>query len=71
MIDDRPARGGIIRPQINLDERPDWPEAFLLVREKTRHSYTLESPSDFALPARVAALKTATRALLGVTSLGA
>ncbi len=56
VIDGRPARGGIIRPAVNLAERPDWPEAFYLQAHKTRHGYTLEAPSDFPLATRVAAL---------------
>lgn len=64
VIEGREARGGIIRPQINLADRPDWPEAFHLITHKTRHSHTLEAPSDFPLPVRVAALVTAVRCLL-------
>jgi hypothetical protein len=44
--------------------RPQWPEALWLLRNKTRHSYTLEAPSDFPLAARVAALATAVRTVL-------
>jgi hypothetical protein len=64
IIEDRPARGGIIRPDLDPAKRPQWPEAFYLIMNKTRHSYTLEAPSDFPLPARVAALVAATRAVL-------
>jgi hypothetical protein len=64
MIEGRPARGGIIRPSADPTTRPQWPEAFYLVRTKTPHSYTLEAPSDFPLPVRVAALVTAVRAVL-------
>jgi protein MpaA len=64
VIDGREARDGIIRPHINLAERPDWPEAFYLLTHKTRLSYTLEAPSDFPLPVRVAALVAATTAAL-------
>lgn len=56
MIEGRPAQNGIIRPDLDPTKRPQWPEAFFLIRNKTRHSYTLEAPSDFALPTRVAAL---------------
>jgi hypothetical protein len=62
IIDDRPARQGIIRPDLDPSRRPHWPEAFYLIVNQTRHSYTLEAPSDFPLPARVAALVTAVRA---------
>jgi len=64
VIEDRPAQGGIIRPDIDPAKRPQWPEAFYLVMNKTRHSYTLEAPSDFPLPTRVAALATAVRVVL-------
>ncbi len=55
-IEERPAAGGIIRPDVDPQSRPQWPEAFWLLRHKTRHSYTLESPSDFTLEVRVRAL---------------
>ena len=64
VIEDRPAQGGIIRPDINPATRPQWPEAFYLVMNKTRHSYTLEAPSDFPLATRVAALVVAVREVL-------
>jgi murein peptide amidase A len=63
-IDGWPARGGIIRPQIEPADRPEWPEAIHLVVNRTRHSYTLEAPSDFELGVRVRALVTAVEALL-------
>ena len=56
LIDGREARGGMIRPDIDPDKRPEWPEAFYLITHKTRQSYTLESPSDFPLDLRVQAL---------------
>jgi protein MpaA len=55
-IEGRPARNGIIRPDLDPRSRPQWPEAFFLITHKTRRSYTLEAPSDFPLSARVAAL---------------
>ena len=64
VIEDRPARGGIIRPDVDLAKRPQWPEAFYLIMNRTRHSYTLEAPSDFPLRTRVAALLAAVRAVL-------
>ena len=64
VIEDRPAQGGIIRPDLDPAKRPLWPEAFYLTMHKTRHSYTLEAPSDFPLPVRVAALVTAVRTVL-------
>lgn len=63
-IEGRPAAGGIIRPNIDLQSRPDWPEAFYVITHKTRLSYTLEAPSDFNLLVRVNALKAAVRAAL-------
>lgn len=63
-IEDRPAQGGVIRPDIDPTNRPQWPEAFYLVMNKTRHSYTLEAPSDFPLQTRVAALRAAVRTVL-------
>jgi hypothetical protein len=63
-IEGRPARGGIVRPSADPLSRPQWPEAFWLLRNKTRHSYTLEAPSDFPLETRVTALVTAVRTVL-------
>ncbi|HEU0009967.1 MAG TPA: M14 family metallocarboxypeptidase [Verrucomicrobiae bacterium] len=63
-IEDRPATGGIIRPSADPRSRPEWPEAFWLLTQKTRHSYTLEAPSDYPMPVRVAALGTAVRTIL-------
>lgn len=59
-IEGRPAHHGIIRPNINPAERPDWPEALYLITHKSRQGYTLEAPSDFPLETRIAALTTAT-----------
>jgi murein peptide amidase A len=64
VIEDRPARNGIIRPEFSPAERPQWPEAAYLITHKTRLNYTLEAPSDFPLPARVSALTAAVRAVL-------
>lgn len=63
-IEGRPAREGIIRPDIDPRTRPDWPEAFYLLTHKTRISCTLETPSDFALPVRVSALVAGVKAAL-------
>jgi Succinylglutamate desuccinylase / Aspartoacylase family len=67
-IEGRPAQNGIIRPSVDPRSRPQWPEAFYLLTHKTRLSYTLEAPSDFPLPTRVAALLTAVRAALAAQS---
>ncbi|MDE3098957.1 MAG: M14 family metallocarboxypeptidase [Verrucomicrobiota bacterium] len=64
IIEGRPARNGILRPNVDPKSRPDWPEAFYLITHKTRQSYTLEAPSDFPLATRVAALLAAVRAAL-------
>ncbi len=63
-IDGRAAEGGIIRPQFDPLLRPEWPEALYLIQNRTRLSYTLESPSDFELPLRVNALCSAVSAAL-------
>ena len=63
-IEGRAAHGGIIRPNISPQERPDWPEAFYLISHKARQGYTLEAPSDFPLPARVNALVAAVNAAI-------
>lgn len=56
IIEGRPAKNGIIRPDLDPRSRPQWPEAFFLITHKTRCSYTLEAPSDYPLPMRIAAL---------------
>ncbi len=66
LIEGRPAQNGIIRPSVDPRSRPDWPESFFLLTHKTRQSYTMEAPSDFPLPVRVAALVTAVRTALRV-----
>ena len=64
IIEGRPAKGGIIRPDVDPRSRPLWPEAFWLLQHKTRLSYTLEAPSDFSLDVRVRALVTGVKAAL-------
>jgi hypothetical protein len=64
LIEGRPAQNGIIRPNIDLNSRPQWAEAFYLITRKTRQSYTLEAPSDYPLSTRVDGLVTAVRAAL-------
>jgi len=56
LIEGRAAKNGVIRPDVDPRSRPQWPESLYLLTHKTRLSYTLEAPSDFALPLRVAAL---------------
>ncbi|MBI5774806.1 MAG: M14 family metallocarboxypeptidase [Verrucomicrobia bacterium] len=62
VIEGRAAAGGVIRPSADPLTRPEWPEAFYLLQNKTRLSYTLEAPSDFSLATRVNALVAATNA---------
>jgi murein peptide amidase A len=64
IIEGRSASGGIIRPQINPRDRPDWPEALYLISRKSRQGYTLEAPSDFPLATRVNALAAAVNAAI-------
>jgi protein MpaA len=64
IIEGRPASAGIIRPSVDPRTRPQWPESFYLLTHKTRLSYTFEAPSDFPIPARVAALVTGVHAAL-------
>ncbi len=64
VIETREAKGGIINPSLDPATRPLWPEAFWLLQNKTRQSYTLEAPSDFPLPTRVNALVAAVNAAL-------
>ncbi|MEI9864772.1 MAG: M14 family metallocarboxypeptidase [Limisphaerales bacterium] len=66
IIEDRPAQSGIIRPNLQPNERPLWPEALYLISHKSRQGYTLEAPSDFPLPARVDALVAAVNAAVTV-----
>jgi protein MpaA len=65
-IEGRPAQNGIIRPNIDPNSRPQWPEAFYLITHKTRLSYTLEAPSDYPLSTRVDALVAAVRTGLAI-----
>lgn len=64
IIEGRPAAGGIIRPNLDPNTRPQWAEAFYLITHKTRLSYTLEAPSDFSLATRVDALVAAVKSAL-------
>jgi murein peptide amidase A len=61
------ATSGVIRPEFNPADRPQWPEALYLITHNSTLGYTMEAPSDFPLQARVAALvaavKTAAAAL--------
>ncbi len=63
-VDGWSIKDGIIRPEVNPDDRPLWPESIFLLTTKTRQAYTLESPSDFPIETRVAAQITAVRTIL-------
>ena len=65
MIEGREAQGGIIRPNIQPGERPQWPEAVWLIVQKSRQGYTLEAPSDFELSVRVQSLVKGVNAAIG------
>jgi hypothetical protein len=64
IIEDRPAKGGIIRPNLDPRTRPQWAEAFYLIMNKARLGYTLEAPSDFPPAVRVNALVAGVNAAL-------
>ena len=66
IIEGRAAHNGIIRPDLDPKTRVQWPESFWLITHKTRLSYTLEAPSDFALATRVDALVAAVQAAMAV-----
>lgn len=68
LIEGRPAKNGIIRPNLDPKTRPQWPEAFFLISHKTRQSYTLEAPSDYPLQTRVDALVAAVRTAVAALS---
>ncbi len=64
IIEGREAKGGIVRPNLDPHTRPQWAEAFYLIVNKTRLSYTLEAPSDFPLTTRVNSLVAGVNAAL-------
>jgi len=64
VIEGREARNGIVRPNVDPRSWQNWPEAFYLITHKTRQSYTVEAPSDFALKTRVDALVAAVNAVI-------
>jgi len=55
VIDDRPAQGGIIRPNVDPAARELWPEAIYLSAHHTALNYTIETPSGHPLAERIAA----------------
>jgi murein peptide amidase A len=66
VIEGRDAKGGVIHPSIDPAARPQWPEAFWLLQNKTRRSCTLEAPSDFPLATRVDSLVAGVQSALAV-----
>jgi murein peptide amidase A len=64
LVDLWDCRGGIIRPQVQPKDRPDWAEAIYMIANNSLQNYTLETPSDFPLPLRVKAHVHVTRRAL-------
>jgi predicted deacylase len=54
-IDTSRAKGGVIRRRVGPETLPDWPEAFLLHFHCARRVFTVETPSEFHIDARVEA----------------
>jgi murein peptide amidase A len=54
MIDGRRARGGLVRRTIDLKKFPLIPEAVYLHLRHSHRTFTIETPSEFALETRVA-----------------
>lgn len=63
-IDNWPAENGVIHPNKDPFDRPQWPEALYLITSKTRLSYTMEAPSSLPLETRINALTKGVRAVL-------
>jgi protein MpaA len=55
LVDNFTCNAGIIRPAIKPEDRPQWAEAIYLIVNKSRQSYTVETPSDYPLASRVKA----------------
>jgi hypothetical protein len=68
VIEGREARGGIIRPSGDPLEREKWPESIYLQAHHTRLSYTIETPSSLPIETRVAALRAALAAAIGLAA---
>lgn len=54
-IEGRRASNGLVRRKITPDLMPDWPEAFVLHFSHAARTFTIETPSEFAIDVRVAA----------------
>ncbi|MGH7994973.1 MAG: M14 family metallopeptidase [Opitutaceae bacterium] len=59
LIDGRPAKDGILRPDPDPAGRELWPESIYLRVHHTRFGCTLETPSGLPLRRRIAAMRTA------------
>jgi protein MpaA len=68
VIEGREAKGGIIRPVLDPQNREKWPESIYLQVNHTRLSYTIETPSSLPLETRVAALAAALKAAIAITT---
>jgi protein MpaA len=66
LIDGRPAREGILRPDADPATRELWPEAIYLSAHHSALGYTLETPSALPLPQRIAAMGAAVSAALNL-----
>lgn len=64
LIDDHPARGGIIRPSALPGLPEGLPEAIYFQHQFGGINHTLETPSSFALEKRIAAMQAAVLAAL-------
>ncbi len=64
LVDNWDCKDGIIRPNLNPEQRPQWAESIYLIKTGSHQSYTIEAPSDFPLPLRVSALCAAVKAAL-------
>ncbi len=64
-IEGRRARNGLVRRKITPDLMPDWPEAFVLHFSHAARTFTIETPSEFAIDARVAAHEAVLDAAIG------
>jgi hypothetical protein len=69
-IDSSRAKGGVIRRKVTPDLIHDWPEAFLLLFHCAERVFTIETPSEFHIEARVDAHIAAIDAAIASLGLG-
>ncbi|MDB6167643.1 MAG: hypothetical protein JWM88_507 [Verrucomicrobia bacterium] len=67
LIDGRESKAGILRPVADPLLREKWPESIYLRAHHTTLTYTIESPSAFPLPQRIAAHRRAIETAIGLT----